>query len=268
MILFPNSKINLGLNVIEKRPDGFHNIETIFYPVGLSDALEIIIADDGKFEFNQTGISIDGNPDDNLCVEAYRLLMKDFKLAPVKIHLHKVIPIGAGLGGGSSDGAYTIKLLDKIFNLGLTGVEMAQYARKLGSDCAFFIGNKPVFATGKGDRFDPLQVDLSVFTILIVVPPVQVITAEAYSGVVPSGELKSLKNIVSQSVHLWKDQLGNDFEQSVCVHHPVIHQIRKQLYDMGAVYASMSGSGSAVYGIFESRDVPPYAFNDCFVWQQ
>lgn len=268
MLLFPNSKINLGLNVVEKRPDGFHNIETIFYPVGLSDALEIIIANDGNFEFNHTGLSIEGNAEDNLCIKAYRLLAEDFKLAPVKIHLLKVIPIGAGLGGGSSDGASTIKLLNKLFSLGLSIAGMAQYARKLGSDCAFFIENTPAFAFGKGDHFEPLRVDLSTFTILIVVPPIQVNTSEAYSRVMPSKTGKSLKDIVLQSIHRWRDHLENDFERSVFSDHPRILQIKKQLYDQGAVFASMSGSGSAVYGIFEKKKISLGSFSDCFVWLQ
>jgi len=268
MLLFPNSKINLGLNVLEKRHDGFHNIETIFYPVGLSDALEIIIANDGKFEFNHTGLSIEGNTEDNLCIKAYRLLTEDFKLAQVKIHLHKVIPIGAGLGGGSSDGASTIKLLNQLFSLGLSNSGITEYSRKLGSDCAFFIENKPVFAFGKGDHLEPIRVDLSTFTILIVVPAIQVNTAEAYSMVMPSKTGRSLKDIVFLPAHQWRDHLQNDFESSVFLHHPQILQIKQQLYDQGAVYASMSGSGSAVYGIFEKKKIPLGLFSDCFVWLQ
>jgi len=268
MLLFPNSKINLGLNVLEKRPDGFHNIETIFYPAGLSDALEIIIANDFKFEFNQTGLSIDGNAEDNLCIKAYRLLAEDFKLAPVKIHLHKVIPIGAGLGGGSSDGAFTIKLLNKLFSLGLSNSGMTEYSRKLGSDCAFFIEDKPVFAFGKGDHFEPFRVDLSTFTILIVVPAIQVNTAETYSMVIPSKTGRSLKDIVFLPVYRWKNQLQNDFEPAVFSRHPRILQIKQQLFDLGAIYASMSGSGSAIYGIFDKKKISLGSFSDCFVWVQ
>lgn len=268
MLLFPNSKINLGLNVLEKRPDGFHNIETIFYPVGLSDVLEIIIANDGKFEFNHTGLPIEGKAGDNLCIKAYRLLAKDFILAPVKIHLHKVIPTGAGLGGGSSDGASTIILLNKIFSIGLSKEGMVEYARKLGSDCAFFIGNKPVIASGKGDEFESLQVDLSPFTIFIVIPPVRVKTAGAYSRVIPSKTGESLKDIIVQPIHRWRDHLQNDFERSVFPDHPAIRKIKMQLYDLGAVFASMSGSGSAVYGIFEKKKIPLDTFSDCFIWSE
>jgi 4-diphosphocytidyl-2-C-methyl-D-erythritol kinase len=268
MLLFPNSKINLGLNVLEKRPDGFHNIETIFYPVGLSDALEMIISNDGRPGFNQTGLSIEGNPDENLCVKAYRLLGEDFDLTPVKIHLHKVIPIGAGLGGGSSDGASAIKLLNKLFSLGLSNMRMTEYARKLGSDCSFFIENKPVFAFEKGDHFEPLTVDLSSFTILIVVPAIPVNTKEAYSLVKPSDSGNSFKGIMAEPINQWKDHLQNDFERSVFLHHPRIRQIKQQLYDEGAVFASMSGSGSSVYGIFKKREIPLESFRDCFVWLQ
>jgi len=268
MLLFPNSKINLGLNVLEKRPDGFHHIETVFYPIGLSDVLEIIIANDGKFEFNQTGLPIEGSTEDNLVIKAYRLFVEDFKLAPVKIHLHKVIPIGGGLGGGSSDGAFTIRLLNKLFSLGLSKSGMIEYSRKLGSDCAFFIKNKPVFAFGKGDQFEPLRVDLSTYTMLLVVPAIQVNTSEAYSRIIPSKSERLLKNIVLQPVYQWRDQLQNDFERSVFSQHPRIQQIRQRLYDLGAVYASMSGSGSAVYGLFEKKEIPLGLFSDCFVWQQ
>ena len=268
MLLFPNSKINLGLNIVEKRPDGFHNIETIFYPVGLSDALEMIISGDGKSGFNQTGLSIEGNPDENLCVKAYRLLATDFSLAPVRMHLHKVIPMGAGLGGGSSDGAATIKLANKLFSLGLSNTRMAEYAGKLGSDCAFFIENKPVFAFEIGDRFNPVTVDLSAFTLVIVVPPIHVNTKDAYSVITPSNLENSLKDIVVQPVHQWKDHLKNDFERSVFSRYPRIPEIKQQLYDQGAVFASMSGSGSSVYGIFKKDKIPLESFRNCFVWVQ
>jgi 4-diphosphocytidyl-2-C-methyl-D-erythritol kinase len=268
MISFPNCKINLGLNVLEKRPDGYHNIETVFYPVGLSDVLEIIIATDGNFEFNQTGLSIDAGREENLCVKAYKLLAGDFTLPAVKIHLHKIIPIGAGLGGGSSDGAFTIKLLNKLFSLDLTDTEMEKYASGLGSDCAFFICNKPALAFGKGDQMEPVRIDLMSYTILIVIPPIQVSTAEAYSGVLPSGQGNLLKDKILQPVHQWKEQVKNDFEFTVFLKHPRIKQIKQQMYDLGAVYASMSGSGSAVYGLFERRKIPLDAFRGCFVWQQ
>lgn len=268
MLLFPNCKINLGLNILEKRPDGFHNIETVFYPVGLSDALEMIVARDGKFEFNQSGLSIEGKPEDNLCIKAYDLLVKDFKLPPVKIHLHKVIPIGAGLGGGSSDGAFSIKLLDKLFSLGISNSGMAEYTRKLGSDCTFFIENKPVIASGKGDEFDPCSIDLSACSILVVAPPIHINTAEAYSRVIPSEGEKSIKGSILNPIGQWKENLQNDFEPAVFSRHPRILQIKQQLFDLGAIYASMSGSGSAVYGIFEKKQIPVSPFSDCFVWQQ
>jgi len=268
MLVFPNCKINLGLNILEKRPDGYHNIETVFYPVRLSDALDIIVAKDGKFEFTQTGLIIEGNKDDNLCVKAYQLLKRDFNLPPVKIHLHKVIPVGAGLGGGSSDGAYAIRLLNKHFSLRLSDTGMADYARRLGSDCAFFIGNKPVIASGRGDEFQPCRVDLSDSRILVVVPPIHVNTANAYSRVVPSKIVKSLKDSILKPIHQWRDSLQNNFEPSVFDRCPEIRKIKQQLYEMGALYASMSGSGSAVYGIFEKKEIHSVSFPGCFVWRQ
>ena len=268
MLLFPNSKINLGLNVLEKRSDGYHNIETLFYPVGLCDALEIIIATDGKSEFFHSGITIDGIPEDNLCVKACKLIANDHKLPPLKVHLHKAIPIGAGLGGGSSDAAFTIKLLNQLFALGMPVTTMQEFARKLGSDCAFFIENKPVFATGIGDQFEPFKIDLSTYTILIVVPPIPVNTGNAYASVVPVKTPLSLKDHIHKPVSQWWDVVKNEFEESVFAQHPKIRQIKQQLYELGAVYASMSGSGSAVYGLFEKKGIPLGSFSGCFVWVQ
>lgn len=267
MVLFPNAKINLGLNILGKRPDGYHDIETVFCPVGLSDALEIIVAGDGKFEFTNTGLLINGNSEDNLCVKACRLLSQEFHLPPVRIRLHKVIPPGSGLGGGSSDGAFTIKLLNTRFSLGLSDNVMREYASKLGSDCPFFIDDKPAFASGKGDQFGKSPVDLSGYIIIIVVPPIQVNTTMAYSKVTLSGSPGALKDIVARPVTQWKDHLQNDFERSVFPVHPRIMQIKQQLYDQGAIYASMSGSGSAVYGIFGKMTLPSVSFPDCFIWQ-
>jgi 4-diphosphocytidyl-2-C-methyl-D-erythritol kinase len=268
MLVFPNSKINLGLNILEKRTDGYHNIETVFYPVRLSDALEIIIARDGIFEFNQTGSLIEGDKEDNLCVRAYRLLEEGYNLPPVKIHLHKVIPVGAGLGGGSSDAAFSVMLLNKLFSLGLTDAGMANFTRQLGSDCTFFIKNRPVIASGKGDEFEPCSIDLSSRTILIVVPQIRISTAEAYSKVVPSNSVRPLRDTILKPIDQWKDAVQNDFEPSVFERCPEILKIKQQLYDMGAVYASMSGSGSAVYGIFEKKEIPSVSFPGCFAWQQ
>jgi 4-diphosphocytidyl-2-C-methyl-D-erythritol kinase len=254
MIVFPNAKINLGLNVLKQRTDGFHNIETILYPVGLSDILEIVPSGDKKMSYTSTGLIIPGNINDNLCVRAFRLLSSTFRLPPVKIHLHKVIPMGAGLGGGSSDGAFTIKVLNDLFSLKLSDDEMMDFARKLGSDCAFFIKNEPLFAYGLGDRFKKLSLDLSRFTIRIVSPDIHVNTSEAYRmidndpGI--TGTSIHLMEIIKKPVSEWNQFLINDFEKVVFKAKPGIRMIKEKLYEEGAVYASMTGSGSSVYGIF------------------
>ena len=262
MIAFPNAKINLGLNVLEKRTDGFHNIETIFYPVGLSDVLEIIPAIDGIFSFTSTGLPIPGDIQNNLCLKAYHLLFSIFHLPPVSIHLHKVIPMGAGLGGGSSDGAFTIKLLNDLFLLGLSNDQMLNYARNLGSDCAFFILNKPVFAFDKGDQFETFDLDLTGYRIEIMTPDVYISTAEAYSMMGRNYDIPShksggvvsvnspIKEIIRKPIEEWKYLLINDFELAVFNHFPEIEKVKKKFYADGAIYASMSGSGAAVYGIF------------------
>lgn len=251
MIIFPNAKINIGLNVTSRRPDGYHNIETIFYPIGIKDALELVEAD--ELSFNSTGLEIPGFANENLCLRAYDMLSKDYVLPPVAIHLHKGIPIGAGLGGGSADAAFFICMMNEKFSLGLSKDDMENYARKLGADCAFFIRNIPVFAVGKGDEFEPVQLDLADFFIVLVMPPVHVSTGEAYRGISPAQPFKSLKELVKNPVSEWKGMIKNDFEEPVFKNHPSIRGIKSALYEAGAVYASMSGSGSSVYGIFESR---------------
>lgn len=254
MIAFPNAKINLGLRIQGKRPDGFHNIETVFYPVDLSDVLEIVPAKDGIFSFSVSGIDIPGENTENLCIIAFHLLSSIFHLPPVKIRLHKAIPIGAGLGGGSSDGAFTIKLLNEIFSLGLSEGQMMDHARKLGSDCAFFIRNKPAFAFDRGDQFEFLDLDLSKYHIEVTNPDTHISTGEAYAIVQPGATSGNadlhLKEIVMQPVVRWKDLLINDFEMPVFARYPHLRTIKQDFYNRGAVYASMSGSGSSIYGIF------------------
>jgi 4-diphosphocytidyl-2-C-methyl-D-erythritol kinase len=254
MIAFPNAKINIGLKVLQKRPDGFHNLETIFYPVGLSDVLEIIPAKDGVFSFAETGLSIPGDPKENLCIKAFHLLSSIFQLPPVKIHLHKVIPIGAGLGGGSSDGAFAIKLLNDLFSLGLSGDQMMDHARNLGSDCAFFIVNKSAFAFEKGDRFEFLDLDLSGYRIEIKTPEIYINTGEAYSMIDPRADSRThdfpLKEIISKPIVEWKENLINDFEKPVFKKYPELARIKQDFFERGALYASLSGSGSSIYGIF------------------
>ena len=254
MVVFPNAKINLGLNIIGKREDGFHDLETIFYPVKIIDALEIIETEKPEeIIFTSSGNEVRGNNTDNLCVEAFHLIKNDFpKIPSVKMHLHKNIPMGAGLGGGSSDASAVLLLLNKLFELNISTKQLHEYALQLGSDCPFFITNKPCFASGRGEQLRAVEIDLSNYKILIVHPAVHVNTALAFQGLEQSnfslpGELQS--NIL-RDISTWQATVKNDFELSVFKQFPEIEAIRNKLYEAGAIYSSMSGSGSAVYGIF------------------
>ncbi len=248
MISFPNAKINIGLNVVSRRKDGYHNLETIFHPVQLSDALEFVQAK--KIELTNSGIKIGGSPEENLVFKAYKILVEDFPIPPVKFHIHKNIPYGAGLGGGSSDGAFTLKMLNEYFNLQLSNEQLERYASRLGADCPFFVQNKPVFATGTGNKFQPVEMDLSSYKIIIVKPDISVNTVEAYREIIPSEPNYPLKKAINQPIEKWKELIINDFEKPVFRKYPQIEELKNQLYNLGATYSSMSGSGSAVYGIF------------------
>lgn len=252
MIVFPNIKINLGLSITEKRPDGYHNLETVFYPVALEDALEIraLPEADKKITLHQYGMEIAGKPEDNLVAKAYSLLDKEFHLPPVEIHLYKHIPSGAGLGGGSSDAAFMLKLLNGHFHLNLSEEQLEIYAATLGADCAFFIKNKPVYAEGIGNIFSPIELSLKGYQIMIVKPDVFVSTREAFANIHPHHPEYPVKEVIRRPVAEWKDTLINDFEASVFPQHPVIGEIKQELYNQGAIYASMSGSGSSVFGLF------------------
>ncbi len=251
MIVFPNAKINIGINITGRRPDGYHNIETVFYPLPIYDALEALPGD--ELTFHSSGLEIPGRIEDNLCIKGYHLMSKDYDLPPVNIHLLKHIPIGAGLGGGSANAAFFIKLINNLFELKLTTEQMLDYARQLGADCAFFIENKPVFAYEKGDRFEDIQLDLSCHHIALVMPPAHVSTAEAYRGVKPAPVEQSLKELIKLPVVEWKHHVKNDFEESVFKNHPVIRGVKAALYEADAIYASMSGSGASVFGIFNKK---------------
>ncbi len=255
MINFPNAKINIGLNIVNRRSDGYHNLETVFYPVRIKDALEVIEADELKF--TSSGLAIPGNADENLCLKAYHLISKDAAIPPVHIHLHKHIPIGAGLGGGSADAAFFIKLMNDKFDLKFSIEQMENYARQLGADCAFFIRNRPAFASGKGDVFKPLDLDLSSYYLVLVMPPVQVSTLYAYSEVKPQAPKQSLEELIKLPVEDWKHVIKNDFESFVFKSHSSISRIKVALYDSDALYSSMSGSGSSVYGIFKEEITLP-----------
>lgn len=257
LIVFPNCKINLGLSILRKREDGFHDLETVFYPVMFREGLEIIHETDAggsDCRFTSTGIDLDIPPDDNICIRAYRLLKKDIPALPAaRIHLHKRIPSGAGLGGGSSDGAATLLLLNKKFNLSLNDEQLMNYALQLGSDCPFFIRNQPSLARGRGEILTSITLDLSQYKLLLINPRIHISTAWAFSRIQPFVERESLEEIIRLPVPEWRHKLSNDFEPTVFQAYPEIGQIKSELYEAGALYASMSGTGSTVYGIFEKN---------------
>ncbi len=265
MVTFPNAKINIGLNIVGKRPDGFHDLSSCFYPVNWSDALEILTAD--KLSFTSSGLSIPGDTDSNLCLQAYHLLARDFALPPVSIHLLKAVPIGAGLGGGSADAAFAIKALNQLFSLKLSTEKQQDYARLLGSDCAFFIENIPMYCFGKGDQFEEIPLRLTGKWIVLVNPGLHISTAEAYAGVTPQTPKEDLRELLKSPVGQWRDFVVNDFEKNLFKNHSVLPQIKKKLYDLGAQYASMSGSGSTLYGIFDQEPDPANNFQNSTVWK-
>jgi len=248
MIVYPNAKINIGLNIVRKREDGFHDIESIFYPVNWSDELKIEKA--ASLKFTSSGIDIPGDANDNLCVKAYELIKADHSIEPVNIHLDKRIPIGAGLGGGSADASYTLKALNELFDLNLTDDQLISYAKQLGSDCAFFIKNESMFCYGKGDEFDSIQFSLSCFKIVLVNPGIHIGTAEAYAGVQPKSPNQLIKSINDCRQDEWKTWLHNDFEDSIFPNHSSIKELKDRMYELGATYAAMTGSGSTVFGLF------------------
>jgi 4-diphosphocytidyl-2-C-methyl-D-erythritol kinase len=261
MIVFPNCKINLGLNILRKRQDGFHDLQTVFYPIGIQDALEVIQSPQGKTNFHLTGNSIEGKIEDNICLKAYNVLKADFpELPPVNLHLHKVIPTGAGLGGGSSNGAFTLLLLNKKFKLGLSKADLIRYALSLGSDCPFFIKNAPCFATSRGEIMEEVSLDLSSYMIAIVNPGIHINTGWAFSKIIPGDQPFSLYDVIKSPITNWKDKIINDFELPVFKDFPEVKEIKDQLYNKGALYASMTGSGSTVYGIFHKEWIPDLNF--------
>ena len=251
MILFPNAKINLGLHVLSKRKDGYHDIETCMVPIPLFDALEIIL--DKKTTFTSTGLEIPGNEKDNLILKALKLIRKDFnELPPVNIHLHKNIPMGAGLGGGSADAAFALKLYNNLFDLFLEDWFLEDYAAVLGSDCPFFIENTPKIATGRGEVLEEVKVNLKGKWILLVNPKLHIGTKEAYAGLTPKLPDHSIKDLLPNR-DLWKEHLVNDFETSIFKIYPQIDELKKEMYERGAFYAAMSGSGSTVFGLFDEE---------------
>lgn len=255
MITFPVAKINLGLNVVERRSDGYHNIQTVFFPVPIRDSLEVVemnrdFPSSIDCDIKLTNIPIEGDEQHNLVVKAYNMLKNDFNLPRVHVHLYKGIPTQAGMGGGSSDCAYMITLLNKMFSLGMSNEEMEKKATTLGADCAFFIKSTPAYAEGIGEDLHPINLDLSDWYIAVVKPDIAVPTKEAFSNIRPHYPAENCHKIVMQPVKTWKGRLINDFEDNVFALHPEIKQIKEHLYRLGATYASMSGSGSSVFGLF------------------
>ncbi len=265
MISFPGSKINLGLHILRKRNDGYHDLETIFYPIPLNDVLEIVenkgAGKSFSIPFTGSGLRLEGDASSNLCVKAYRLLKRDFPRLPfVKMHLHKLIPAGGGLGGGSSDGAFTLKMLNEMFGLALNEERLRSYAGELGSDCPFFIMNKPAYATGRGETLEHIELDLSPYRFVIVNPGIHISTGRAFLDVKPRVPERSLKQVILDPIERWKDSLSNDFEKKIFQQYAEIVEVKDELYRCGAIYASMTGSGSTVYGIFsrETKIVPDF----------
>jgi 4-diphosphocytidyl-2-C-methyl-D-erythritol kinase len=250
MLCFPNCKINLGLYITNKRPDGYHDLETVFYPVPLKDALEIVPATEIKLQVSGKGIA--GIEHDNLIWKAYQLLKQQYPEIPAfDIYLHKAIPMGAGMGGGSADGAFMLQLLNDQCKLGLSKEQLAKYALQLGSDCPFFIYNAPQFAQGRGEQMQPVNIDLSAYSLQLICPLVHISTAKAFSMLTPKPAPFDLRNVSELPVSEWKNNISNDFEAPIFAEHPTLAEIKQQLYAHGAIYASMSGSGSTIYGIFD-----------------
>lgn len=274
MTVFPVAKINLGLNVVERRPDGYHNLETVFMPLeGLHDALEVTVMDE-RFpsavdcDLKVTNMTIEGDEQKNLVVKAYNLLKEEFPTLPrVHVHLYKAIPTQAGMGGGSSDGAAMLSLLNTMFALGLTEQQLIDRAARLGADCPFFIIGRPAYAEGIGEQLQPIELNTNGLTIVVVRPDIPVPTKEAFALISPRHPQKNCRNIVAQPIDTWRDELVNDFEVSVFAQHPEIGAIKERLYQLGAVYAAMSGSGSAVFGLFREQPCLDGEFKGMFTWK-
>ncbi len=266
MIVFPNCKINLGLWVTQRRKDGYHNIQTVMFPVPWCDVLEIVSAKDSGTTITITGIPVGGEAENNLCYRAWQMLADAFGIPPVHIHLHKVIPTGAGLGGGSSDASFTLRLLNVLFKLNLDNDALRTFAVKLGMDCPFFIENVPALSTGRGEFLKPVSLYLDGLYLVVVKPPVHVSTAAAFIGIKPLSRENSIDEYTDASIEHWRHTLHNDFENNVFELYPDILEIKNSLYRQGAVYASMSGSGSAVYGLFK-KETAIMDYPGCEVFQ-
>lgn len=268
MICFPNAKINLGLNIISKRTDGYHDLETIFYPIQIKDALEIIVSNQSEDSFIESGQKVGISADSNLVMKALKLMRDHFDIPIIEVHLLKKIPFGAGIGGGSADATFMLKLLNDKFSLGANDDLLAQLARKLGADCPFFINNRPAFASGIGEVLEDVPLCLDNYFFVLVKPNIHVSTKEAFSMIQPQTPDISLKEIIQRPINEWRYCMKNDFEESIFPQFPEIAKIKERLYSLGALYSSMSGSGSSVYGIFETKVNIKHHFPDSFVWEQ
>jgi 4-diphosphocytidyl-2-C-methyl-D-erythritol kinase len=266
MVVFPNSKINIGLNILDKREDGFHNLETVFIPIPLKDSLEIIRTKENSADvvFSQSGFVVDGNIEDNLCIKAYHLLKKDFpELPAIQMHLHKAVPMGAGLGGGSADAAFTLKMLNDKFHLNLSTEQLIEYSLSLGSDCPFFIINKPCFAAGRGEILETIELSLTGYHLLLINPHIHINTGWAFSQLknepFENRLSKKLLQHINQPITTWQNNISNDFEAPVFAVHPQLKEIKERLCNSGAIYAAMSGSGSTIFGLFK-KETPVFNF--------
>lgn len=267
MIAYPNAKINIGLNIVARRSDGYHDISTLFYPIkGLKDILEIVIDESlqESISFTQTGATIDCDPENNLCIKAFQLINRVHSLPPMAMHLHKIIPTGAGLGGGSSDGAFALKVINSLVGSPFSNEQLSEMALELGSDCPFFITNEPHIGNGRGEKLKPIDVDLSGFSILLVNPKIHVNTGKAYALSNPKPWEVELEILLKHEISKWKDYVVNDFEKVVFTQYPEIEKIKLELYKLGAVYAAMSGSGSTVFGLFKTLPSINNQFDDYF----
>ena len=269
MICFPNAKINLGLNIVSKRDDGYHNLETIFYPIMVKDALEIIVSERQEQDsFIESGIKTGASLENNLVMKALKLMRVHYDIPFLDVHLLKKIPFGAGIGGGSADAAFMLKLLRNKFSLDATDDKLLSLAAQLGADCPFFIYNRPAFASGIGEELQDIELSLEGYYLMLIKPDINVATKDAFALINPIEPQVSLKEIIKKPVSEWKGLMVNDFEKSIFAKHPAIEQIKLKLYALGAVYASMSGSGSSVYAIFNKKTDLKHHFADCYVWEQ
>lgn len=266
MLTYPNAKINLGLNVVEHREDDYHNIETIFYPIGIHDILSVEPSETcTDYSFSSSGIHIDGDIENNLIIKAFHLLRSKYHFPAVDISLKKQIPFGAGLGGGSADAAFALKAFNELYKLNIPDKELEELAAHLGADCPFFIKNRPVYATGIGNVFTPVKISLKGYWMLLVKPDIHVSTVDAYRGITPTPSKEKLTDLIKRPIEEWKDRIKNDFEKTVFEKFPKIKEIKEQIYKSGAIYASMSGSGSSIYGIFKEMPNIENLFSGSFV---